>query len=116
MSTETRDFAKLGKTMWLCEIVLDDGVDPRSATLASAEYPNLGLAKAWVNRTLPTFWRQVAGRPWADIRRGAYVDESFHDGGYGHVSDAGWEADDRSQWYGELASDCVTVEWQDDSC
>ncbi|MGQ0574355.1 MAG: hypothetical protein ACT4RN_09145 [Pseudonocardia sp.] len=113
---ETREYAKVGKTTWRAEIMLDDGEDPRARYLASAEYPNRGLAKAWVNRTLPTFRPQVEGeRPWVELRRGTYVDDSFDDGEFGHVGDASWEADERSQWYGQLAEDGITVDWQDDS-
>ena len=118
---ETRDYAKVGKTTWRCEILLDDGEDPRSRHLASAERPNLGLAKAWANRTLPTFNPQqprrpwTGGRPWVELRRGTYRDESFSDDEFGHVSDAAWEADPRGQWYGQLAENGVDVDWQDDS-
>lgn len=112
--TQTREYANLGKTTWRCDIELDDGNDPRAQQLAFAEYPNLGLAKAWVNRTMPTFWRQVEGRPWAEVRRGNYLDDSFqHDGE--NVRDASWEHDERSQWYAHLADDNATVDWQDDS-
>ena len=110
----TREYAQLGKTTWRADILLDDGGDPRARHLASAEYPNLGLAKAWVNRRLPVFYRED-GHPWAELRRGTYEDDSFDDGEAGHVASASWEADQRSQWYGHLAEDSLHVDWQDDS-
>lgn len=110
----TRDYKLLGKTTWRAEIFLDDGDDAQARHLDSAEYPNPGLAQAWVNRKLAQFYRED-GQPWAELRRGTYLDESFETPEDGHVDHASWESDGRTHRFAYLAEDGLTVDWLDDS-
>jgi len=105
---ETINYAMLGATTWRCHIWRDNGDDSYAECGPHAEYPNRGLAKVWMNRTLPT---QPGRIWWGRIERGTYADNSFDDPGFGYVQDADWEPDGTED-IAFLAADGVNVDWE----
>lgn len=106
----TINYQKLGNTTWRTALYFDNGHEAFADQIAGPELPNMGLAKAWVNRNLPLQRISTAGVPphpsahwWGRIERGTYVDDSFTD-----VLNADWEKDDATsgaELYAILATD-----------
>lgn len=85
-------------------------------------FPNVGLAKAWVQRQCALIgtngWTVPEGNDGfltGDVQRGRWQEFTFHDEGYGTVHDAEWEAD---EWWWRLTwveSD-GSVNWEHEDC
>ncbi|MGH3801615.1 MAG: hypothetical protein ACRDTD_16080 [Pseudonocardiaceae bacterium] len=117
MVMQTRDYAKLGQRTWRCAVFRDDGAEVYARYGPQAEYPNKGLAVAWVNRALrrvenPAQAGAAGGEQhwWGRIERGHYVDRSFRDGGE-VVQDADWEQDEFTEPGFAFRHDDGTVGW-----
>lgn len=100
--TREIDYQKLGHTTWRTTLYFDNGHESFAGQVAGPDLPNMGLAKAWVNRNLPLQRILTAGVSthssahwWGRIERGTYVDDSFTD---------------------VLTADCVlNADWEKDS-
>lgn len=105
-----------GKTTWQVTVWLDHNDDPFYDSLGSAEYSNLGLTKAWVNRNLPLLSAndKRPGIAWARVERGIYEESSFEDDEFGLVIDADWERDHGTlQWLAFLDDNGIDVTWSE---
>lgn len=103
---QTKDYVKygsrVGKPMYVATtnrpIFDENGYIDRDEWGKSRTFPNLGLAKAWLTKTLTEL-----GVAWCGlIEKGSYEDCSFTDPGYGHISDVTWETDysfEMSAWW-----------------
>lgn len=111
----TKAYRHLGKTTWRANVFLDDGDESFADYLGDAERPNLGLAKAWVNRNLPLLAANKCGvgdSAWARLERGTYEDNSFDDRRDGYVFDASWEKDG-TEWFATLDVNGIDVVWSE---
>jgi hypothetical protein len=107
----TESYARLGNATFVVQVWGDTTGDDHD-DIAFTEHPDLGSARAWAGANLALYQRATSA-VWAEVRRGIWVDDSYHNDESNYVLDEVWEIDKAAViWRACLNSD-KTVNWQE---